>query len=237
MTPREKSVVLLSAGLDSTVALAWAVKETTPVMALTFDYGQRAARREMGAAEAVARRFGVLHRCLSLGFLGELTDTALVDRESEVPEPAEHELDDIGGAARETALKVWVPNRNGLFVNIAACFAEALGAGLIITGFNREEAATFPDNSPKYVEAANLALSYSTLNGVRVFSPTQRLDKPGIVRMGVELGAPFELIWSCYHGGTSMCGRCESCRRLARALRDTGQMHRLWGVWPGEANG
>lgn len=220
--PGAKAVILLSAGLDSTVSLAWAARETEVVLTLTFDYGQRAARREIESAARIAQRYGIRHRSLALGFLGDLTQTALVNRGAGVPEPEESDLDQVEGTARETALKVWVPNRNGLFVNVAACFAESMGAGLIITGFNREEAATFPDNSPNYVEAANLALSYSTLNGARVFSPTQELDKPGIVRLGLELGAPLDLIWSCYHGGEKMCGRCESCRRLQRARREVG---------------
>ncbi len=217
-----RSVVLLSAGLDSTISLAWAARETKVVLALTFDYGQRAACREVERAARIAAYYGIPHRFLPLRFLGDITFTSLVNREENVPALEEADLDQVEGAARESALRVWVPNRNGLFINVAACFAEAMGAGLVITGFNREEAATFPDNSSNYVEAANMALSYSTMNGVKVFSPTQELDKPAIFRLGVELGAPLDLIWSCYHGGESMCGSCESCRRLGRARREAG---------------
>jgi len=210
-----KSVALLSGGLDSTVSLAQALREGEVLLALTFDYGQKAARREIAAAARLAAHFGVPHRVLELPFLAEVTGTALV--RGQVPEPAREALDDPV-LARATAAAVWVPNRNGLFLNIAACFAESLGAGRIITGFNREEAATFPDNSPGYVAAANAAFAFSTANGVKVLSYTQRLAKPEIVQLGRRLGVPLQWVWSCYHGGETPCGRCESCLRLQRAL-------------------
>jgi len=211
-----KSVALLSGGLDSTVALAQGLLETEVVLALTFDYGQKAARRECEAASGLAAHWGIPHRVIDLPFLAEITGTALV--RGEVPEPAADLLDDLV-QARATASAVWVPNRNGLFLNVAACFAESLGAGLIITGFNREEAVTFPDNSQEFVAAANGALAFSTANQVKVLSFTQRLNKVEIVQLGRRLGVPWQWVWSCYHGGDRPCGRCESCLRFARAIR------------------
>ncbi|MEW6573021.1 MAG: 7-cyano-7-deazaguanine synthase QueC [Bacillota bacterium] len=211
-----KSVVLLSGGLDSAVCLAHGVRDGKVVLCLTFDYGQQAAEREIGAAAALARHYGVPHRAIALPYLAQITTTALVTG-ADLPEPEVTALDDPAQAA-VTALRVWVPNRNGIFINIAAAFAEHLGADAVVTGFNREEAATFPDNSAGFVTAATAALGYSTLNRVRVVSYTQHLDKTGIVRLGKRLGVPFELVWSCYRGGSEICGRCESCRRFLRAL-------------------
>jgi 7-cyano-7-deazaguanine synthase len=115
-----------------------------------------------------------------------------------------------------------VPNRNGIFINIAAGFAESMGAGQVVTGFNAEEAVTFPDNSADYLQAAGRALSYSTLSGIRVLSYTLMLDKAGIVRLGRRLGVPLEKVWPCYLGGERLCGRCESCKRYFRALENAG---------------
>lgn len=214
-----KSVALLSGGLDSTVSLAQGLLETDVVLALTFDYGQKAARRECEAARGLCAHWGIEHRIVALPFLGEITGTALVS--GGIPEPAEEALDDPV-QARITASAVWVPNRNGLFINVGACFAESLGAELLITGFNREEAATFPDNSPEFVAAVNGSLAFSTANQLMVVSYTQRLDKVEIVGLGRRLGIPWPLIWSCYHGGDRPCGRCESCLRFARAFRHAG---------------
>ena len=93
---------------------------------------------------------------------------------------------------------------------------------MVIAGFNAEEAVTFPDNSPAFISAANKALSYSTLSRVQVLSPTSDLNKTEIVRLGMEIDAPLDLVWSCYEGGEVMCGVCESCMRLRRALVSAG---------------
>lgn len=216
------TVFLLSGGLDSCVALAGVIARGAegPRLALTFDYRQRAAAREVEAARAIAARYGVDHRAIALGWLGGITRTALVDRSAEVPRPEPEALDSEG--AVETAKAVWVPNRNGVFIAVAAAHAEAIGAACIITGFNREEGATFPDNTPEFVERTNAALALSTLAKVRVEGPLGGLDKVEIVRRARDLGVPLELCWPCYEGGEELCGTCESCRRFERALERAG---------------
>jgi len=213
------SVVLLSGGLDSTVSLAMAIRETTVVLCLTVDYGQRAAASEIAAAGAIACYYGLDHIVLPAPFFKDFSRSALLSRSVQLPSNVD--LND-NSAVQDSALAVWVPNRNGFLINLAACYAEALGCDFVITGFNREEAATFPDNSSEFVQAVNAALRYSTRNGVRVRSYTQQLNKEEIVQLGMRLGVPFKLIWSCYESGQQMCGRCESCRRLARAKQKAG---------------
>ncbi len=215
-----KSIVLLSGGLDSSVALAQALRETDVVLCLTFDYGQKSAAKEKKAAAALAANYKINHRVLELSFLKEITTSALVGEEG-IPEPRLSDLNDPAKSGASAAL-VWVPNRNGLFVNIAASFAEAYQCDIIVTGFNREEAVTFSDNSRDYVNAANLAMSFSTLRRVRLVSYTQQLDKVEIVKLGLALGLPFQYVWSCYRGEDKMCGRCESCMRLRRAAEAAG---------------
>lgn len=204
-----KGVAILSGGLDSTVSLAAAARKMDLVLALTFDYGQRAARREREASARVARRYRVPHRVVEIPWLAGITRTSLVNRATRLPR---------NETSTASAAAVWVPNRNGVFIETAAAHAEALGAARLITGFNREEAATFPDNSAAYVNAVNAALSYSTANGVKVVSFTAGLDKRGIVRLGRRLGAPLDLVWPCYEGGKAWCRTCESCLRALRAL-------------------
>jgi len=217
-----KSVVLLSGGLDSTVAFKKVYDETDVVLALSFNYGQRAAKKEIEAAQRICRRFSVKHKVIDLPWLREITATSLVDREKDLPSLKESELDNETGKAGQSAQAVWVPNRNGVFINIAAAFCESLGADLLVTGFNAEEAATFPDNSPHFIGAINASLEYSTLTDMEVVSPTLGFDKSGIVELGMEIGAPLEEIWSCYEDGDRMCGKCESCMRLKRALSSSG---------------
>jgi 7-cyano-7-deazaguanine synthase len=218
-------IALLSGGLDSTVAAAHAVKHDGLDLALTVDYGQRSAARELAAAAAIARKLGVAHRSVAAPFVGDCSGepggSALLDRGRSIPERKPEELD-LPAESQEDARAVWVPNRNGLLINIAACCAESAGFGRIIVGFNAEEAASFPDNSHDFLEAATAALAYSTLNGVVVESPTVGLDKTGVVRLGLEIGAPLELIWSCYREGPAHCWKCPSCLRLKRAFERNG---------------
>jgi 7-cyano-7-deazaguanine synthase len=216
---RPRSIILLSAGLDSAVNLQRAHQETEVALALTFDYGQLAAAREVAAARAMCHPLKVPHQVVALPWLRRISRSALTRDEAAIPQPAPQDLDTTG--AEQSARAVWVPNRNGLFVNIAAAFAEAFDCELIVAGFNAEEGATFSDNSPQFVRAANRALRLSTLRRPRLVSYTQHLDKAGIVRLGREIGAPLDLVWSCYRGGKEHCWRCESCLRFRRALSRT----------------
>jgi len=206
-----KYIVLLSGGLDSAVSLAIASSRGRVVRALFFDYGQKARLCERRAAEALCRRYKCPLTVIELPWLCKITRTALVARDAAVPDFTVETLPDNPKA-------VWVPNRNGVFVAIGAAFAESLGADAVVAGFNREEGATFPDNSPAFRKAAEKALGFSTLTKVRLAAFTQNWDKKRIVREGRRLGVPFELVWPCYRGGRKICGRCESCVRFRRAM-------------------
>ena len=196
------AIVLLSGGLDSAVSLALTAKRAK--LCLNFDYGQRAAAPERRAARSLARRHRVAFRHLKLPWL---RGGALTDRRRPLPR----------APSPTSASAVWVPNRNGVFINAAAAIAEANGWREIVTGFNREEAATFPDNSVAFMKAITTSLRYSTANRCRVIAPTARWTKKRIMRKALELGVPVDRLWPCYRGGRRRCGRCESCVRFERA--------------------
>lgn len=215
--------MLLSGGLDSLVSCAIAREEHTIIAAVTCDYGQRAAKREIAAAAALCRQWSVPHQIIALPWLASWTPTALVDRAATVPRfrtDAPASLDEPETTAASAAA-VWVPNRNGLFVNIAAALAESRGASLIVTGFNAEEAATFPDNSATFVERMNACLQYSTLRNPRLVSFTQAMTKAQILAHALAHDLPLVHCWPCYEGGAKWCGTCESCARFRRAIPAT----------------
>lgn len=216
------SVLLLSGGLDSLVA-AWAAREKhPPKLALTFDYGQLSAPREAEAALCIAAELGADHRLIKLPWMARLMPASLSDPNAD---PAE--ADDFS---------VWVPARNAVFVSIAAAHAEALDCDTIVCGFNAEEAATFPDNSAEFVRRCDAMLELATRNRPRVHSPTLDLSKREIAALGVELGAPLHLTWSCYTAGPTHCWSCPSCRRLKAALRASGHWER-WAEQSDTADG
>lgn len=206
-----KYVAVLSGGLDSSVAIARALQEGEVVLALTFTYGQPSWRREAELASKFCQHYGIEHRVIHLYWLENMGGLS----SGSFPEVREEEL------GEETAKAVWVPNRNMVFIAIAASFAESLEADVLV-GFNAEEAETFPDNSREFVERMNAALQLSTMGKVRVHAPLVEMDKVEIVKLGSKLGVPFQYTWSCYGGARHPCRKCESCIRRRRAFEKAG---------------
>lgn len=212
-----KAVVLLSSGLDSTVNLYVTMTHYEVVRVLTFDYGQRAALKEISQSQKICSLLQLPHQVIELPWFKEITHTALVNRSESIPQGDSVKIDNLA-QSQKTAKHVWVPNRNGVFLNIAASVAEGLGADYVVPGFNKEEAATFPDNSIEYMAALDRSFSFSTANKVKIFCSTANKNKTEIVKIGRELNVPFNLMWPCYFSGEKICRQCESCQRFLRAL-------------------
>lgn len=211
------AIALLSGGLDSGVSLGlWLEAPDCQVsLCLTFDYGQRCVEDESRVASRLAEHYRLEWRRIELPWLAEAarrSGSALLG--GVLPKGTEVDPGDDASAAA-----VWVPARNVVFLAIAASLAEAAGDSVILTGFNREEAATFPDNSSAFVEAMDAVLKLGTRDGVTVCSPTLEFSKVDIARRARDLGWAASDFWSCYDSGPSPCGYCESCLRSARAWR------------------
>jgi 7-cyano-7-deazaguanine synthase len=166
----------------------------------------------------MAKDAGVSHTVIELDWFKSLGKSALNHDAVSVPKIRSTSLDDRDLTTR-TAKAVWVPNRNGLFLNIAACYAESLQAEMIVPGFNREEAVTFPDNSLDFMRATRKAFGFSTANQVDVQCYTITMSKIEIVELGIKLNVPFKKVWPCYFDHAKWCGECESCQRAKRAFK------------------
>lgn len=210
---KNKSVILLSGGLDSLVSLGVAKDEYNIQLALTFDYGQKSLLQEISASKEICRYYNIEHKVIELPFLKEITKTSLVSDE-DVP------VENLG--TTESAHAVWVPNRNGLFLNIAASYADSYGFTHILFGANKEEGQTFPDNTQEFVARITESFKYSTMVQVKVKAPLINYDKNDIVRLALEQSVPLEMARSCYNNGEKNCGNCESCKRLKSALEFNG---------------
>jgi len=217
---RQSAVVLLSAGLDSTYNLIKALEKFSVRLALTFDYGQKAALREVERAAALAKHFGVQHEVVKLPWFAQFTKTSLIGKQ-DVMSGADIQIDNLK-QSQASAKNVWVPNRNGILLNVAAGFAEGLEADFVIPGFNIEEAATFPDNTDAFLKALDKSWSFSTSTHVKTFCFSTELDKTQIVAEGKKAGLPFAMVWPCYLSGKTWCGTCESCQRFKRAVEANG---------------
>lgn len=204
-----KSIILLSGGLDSLVALG-AYKENYNIeLALTFDYGQKAAKEEINTSKNICKHYGIKHKIIRLDWLKNITDTALVSK-SKVPDKS------IG--TKESAKSVWVPNRNALFLNIAAAFADAQDYDYIIFGANKDEAENFSDNTEEFRKNITELFRSSTLKHPAVIAPLINCSKGDIVKIATENDVPLNMVRSCYNSGHKHCGKCESCLHLKRAL-------------------
>jgi 7-cyano-7-deazaguanine synthase len=212
---RNRAVALVSGGLDSVVSLAKADRELEVRLVLFCNYGQRALSSERASVIDVAGYYGLPFREVDITWLRELAPAAMRRTRPEGKGAGDQGSQDD---RLERLEAVWVPNRNGVLLNVAAAFAESHDCTVVVTGFNREEAVEFPDNSPGYVETVNNGFEYSTRLGVRVVSYTLELTKREILRTGIEIGVPLSIIWSCYKSGQRMCGTCLSCRRLKMAI-------------------
>ena len=191
---KNSSVILLSGGLDSFVSLALASQNSNIALALIFDYGQKVFEEELEASKKIAEFYNLKLEVIKLDFLKNL----LLENSD------------------------WVPNRNGLFLNIAACYADKYGYSEIIIGANKEEAGRFSDNSKEFIVRADEFFEYSTQIQPKVSAPLQNMTKVEIINKGLELGIDFSLIKSCYNkktdAGLKHCGVCASCIYLKGAL-------------------
>ena len=213
-----KAVVLLSAGLDSSVNFFAALRDYDVALALTFNYGQKAATKEIEKAKTLAKSKQIPHLVVDLPWLKHLGKSGLTHDDGIIPSGRQIAMDNLK-TSEKSAKAVWIPNRNGVFLNIAASFAESLNAKYVIPGFNAEEASTFPDNSYDFIRATRKAFTFSTANQVEVKCFTINMTKPEIAQLGLDLQLPFKDIWPCYLNLDKWCGQCESCQRAKRAFK------------------
>jgi len=198
----QRTVIIHSGGMDSTVLLAHLVAEGREVHALSVDYGQR-HRRELVAAAEICAHYKVPHRIADLRGLTPLFGAnALTDSHIDVPE----------GHYEEVSMKATVvPNRNMLLIATAAAWAMSLKATSVAYGAHGGDHAIYPDCRPAFAEALDKAIRLADWHEVSLERPFVGMDKTAIVQRGVELGVPFALTWSCYVGGDKHCGKCGTC--------------------------
>jgi 7-cyano-7-deazaguanine synthase len=215
---RPRAVLCLSGGMDSCVCAALAARDYD-VYAIHFSYGQRTESRELKSAQEIARLTGVRELLpLKIDLFRRIGGSALTDPGIAVPDAPVDEAA-IGSEIPVT----YVPFRNAHFLAAAVSWAEVLGAKTVVIGAVEQDSSGYPDCRPAYYDAFNRLIEKGTKEGgIRVKTPLIAMRKEEIVRLGVELGAPFHVSWSCYSGETEACGVCESCVLRLRAFREAG---------------
>lgn len=215
------ALVLFSSGLDSTYNLLKSKKSFKKVAVLFFDYGQKSSSQEYVHVKRVCEKLDVEFIKIDLLWYKNLGSTLL----SHGVRPTTY--DSLKEIKEKDRPAEWVPNRNGVFVNIAAAIAESKGFNNIVIGVNLEEAGRYPDNTVEFVDRANRLFEYSTLSKPQLVSFSSDMMKADMLTELLELMKEYSLdkeyIWSCYNSYERMCGRCESCLRLKNALKAHGR--------------
>ncbi|MEE0548286.1 MAG: 7-cyano-7-deazaguanine synthase QueC [Peptococcaceae bacterium] len=220
----KNALVLTSGGVDSTTALALAIEKygKDHVIALSISYGQKHSK-EIEAAKAVAQHYGVEQLFLDLGLIFQYSNCSLLQQSTEeIPEESYAEqIEKTGG---ETPVSTYVPFRNGLFLSAAASIALSRDCEVIYYGAHADDAAGFayPDCSPVFNNAMNTAIYEGSGHQLRIEAPFVNKNKSDIVGIGLKLGVPYELTWSCYEGGDKPCGKCGTCIDRAAAFAANG---------------
>ncbi|MEN9216747.1 MAG: 7-cyano-7-deazaguanine synthase QueC [Gloeomargarita sp. HHBFW_bins_162] len=216
----QRAVVLLSGGLDSATVLYHAQAAGYECYALSFDYQQR-HRRELRSAQAIAQCAAVAgHEIIPLD-LGRWGGSALTQGDLDLPrhrQPAE---------MTQGIPITYVPARNTIFLSVALAWAEVLGAVRVYLGANALDYSGYPDCREDYLAAMQEVYRLGTKQGregqpITITAPLLHLHKVEIIRLGQELGVPWELTWSCYRGGEVACGVCDSCILRREGFRQAG---------------
>lgn len=211
---RSPAIVLLSGGMDSCVCAALAARDHQAA-AVHISYGQRTESRERESFLAISERLGITNRLFVRNeALKAIGGSALTDQTIQVPES--HLL------GRDIPV-TYVPFRNAHFLAVAVSWAEVLGASKVFIGAVEQDSSGYPDCRPAYYQAFNQVIQAGTKEGgIEVVTPLIAMRKSQIVRLGLELGAPFDLTWSCYSREDRACGVCDSCVLRLRAFEEAG---------------
>jgi len=211
---KSRAVVLLSGGMDSCVCAAVAVRDHEAA-AVHISYGQRTEERERQSFLAICQRLKIHDKLMVRNeALRAIGGSALTDDAVPVPE---------AGEVVQGVPVTYVPFRNAHFLAVAVSWAEVLGAKKVYIGAVEQDSSGYPDCRPAYYKAFNEAVKTGTKEGqIEIVTPLIAMRKADIVRLGLELGAPFDLTWSCYSREDQACGICDSCVLRLRAFAAAG---------------
>lgn len=208
-----KALVVLSGGMDSATALAWAMDEYDEVETITFNYGSKHNARENVCAKKLADHHGVKNTLIELPFVNQLFKSDLLQSGGEIPE---------GHYADPSMKRTVVPFRNGIMLAIAAGFAESIEADHLVLGNHAGDHAIYPDCREDFTKPMSDAIYNGTYNQISVERPFELMTKTEIAKIGSDLKVPYELTYSCYKGGEKHCGKCGTCYERREAFADSG---------------
>lgn len=213
----KKAIILLSGGMDSLVTTAIANKENDELYFLHANYGQKTEAKEQECFDDLVQYYhpkGVLN--VDLNYLKQIGGTSLID--------SDQQIKDHDSNNSNLVPDTYVPFRNGNLMVIATSWAEVIGAQSIYIGAVEEDSSGYPDCRESFYLALNKAIDLGTKDEtkIEIKTPIIHKTKSEIVKLGVELNAPFRFSWSCYRDNELACGTCDSCYLRLKAFKEAG---------------
>jgi 7-cyano-7-deazaguanine synthase len=209
MKQTKKCVVVLSGGPDSATVAYWAKKQGYDLSAISFKYGQ-IATKETDSAQKIAEKLEVPIKVIDLSTLKEVFGEVTSLCNPDIP------------MTSSFSQPIIVPFRNAIFLSVAVSYAASIGANKIFYGAQGSDEPFYPDCRREFYKAFETAACLGTGAEVSVEAPFSGKPKSETIRIGAELGVPFELTWSCYFNGLKHCGKCESCVNRKKAFSEAG---------------
>ncbi len=217
MSGKKRAIVLHSGGIDSTVTAAIAKRDGYELYLLHFDYGQLTEIKERSCFTAIGKVFKAKKQEIAnVKFLKWIGHSSLTDPKLHIPTNS----DDYN----EKIPNTYVPYRNGIFISLAAAWAETVGAEAIFLGVMQEDGPGYPDTTEEFILAAENAINIGRRpeSACKILTPIIHMTKAEVVKLGIELLVPFGMTWSCYTNDEVACGVCQSCIMRLRAFEEAG---------------
>lgn len=225
-----KAIVLVSGGMDSLVTAAIAKKESDEIYYLHLNYGQKTEDREMRSFRKMCKFFNPKDIfVVNISYLKDIGSSSLTDGNMEIK--------DFDGSGEVPTS--YVPFRNAHLITIATSWAEVIGVNRIYIGAVEEDSSGYPDCRECFYQAMEKAVDLGTKDEtkIKIITPIIHKKKSEIIKLGVKLGAPLELSWSCYKNNDIACGKCDSCVLRINAFKKAGMKDPIpyeieidWGI-------
>ncbi len=207
-------VAIVSGGMDSVTLLHYLVKDLgrNPAV-ITFVYGQKHDKEVDFARQNVAELGLREHLVLDLALLTPLfAKSALISAEVAVPDVV-----DVMGDPQPVT---YVPNRNMIFLALAAAYAETHEVGDVFYGAQRHDIYGYWDTTPQFLASLNNVYALNRKTPLQIKAPFVDYTKTDILRKGLELNVDYATTWSCYEGKEAACGHCPTCAERMQAFAD-----------------
>lgn len=211
----KKSVCIISGGMDSATCAYIAKSLGYEIFALHFDYNQRTMRKERECFEKICAELSVKQKLIiNAEFIAQMGANALTDTTIAIPKNSDF--------SAKILPSTYVPFRNGIFISIAAAYAEIMDCEAIFIGVVEEDSSGYPDCAQNFIESMEKSINLGRAKHTRIFAPLIHLSKGEIVKKAVELGVKLEFTWSCYENEAKACGQCDSCKLRLKGFKQAG---------------